>query len=244
MRKRALIIILSVIFGCRNTDNDGFIKREYYSNGALASEIPYNRDTIMQGTAKFFYKNGQLAEEGNFTKGKKNGPYTAYYLDGTIKEQGNFLLDEPLGSFYYYYPNGKLELYNAQDYRKEVFYVLKLDSTGKKLREEGMVISPTASSPTYKKNYTLGDSLVLEFCIAQPPGYKVRVTASYYLTGRTGLRTMPSAFTEIPIFRSLASYRLKFLELGSYDIICAGELCDMRTGLKKYDTTHTYFTIR
>lgn len=238
----ALLVILCI--SCGEKDKSSFIKRDYYRDGSLASEVSYSKDSIKNGPAKSFYRNGQLAEQGNFRNGKRDGPYSTYYKDGILKERGNFLLDDPLGNFYYYYPNGRLRLYNAQDYQGEVFYVLKFDSTGKKIKEDGMIISPTISSPTYKKQYTLGDSMVLEFCIAEPPGYKATVKASQYLIGRDGVRHMAGAFKEVPIIKSLATYRCKFSEPGNYDIVCAAELLDTFSKVKLYDTSHTGFLIR
>jgi hypothetical protein len=239
MRYFLFVIGLFVLFGCRyNRGKNGFVKKEYYSNGNLFSEVEYLNDSIKNGVAKFFYKNGQLKEQGTFTDNIKDGEYVAFFENGTIKERGNFRMGKPLGNFFYYYPNGNLRLYNAQDYKEDVFYALKLDTICQKIKEDGRIISPTVSSPSYKKHYVVDDTLILEYCVAQPPGYKTNILIGHYLK-KGKVKKMIRAFEKYPIVQSIATYRFKAKEPGVHVIVNAGELIDSLSKQSKFDTTYT-----
>lgn len=239
MRYFVFVISLFILFGCRDDRGEnGFVKKEYYSNGNLFSEVEYLNDSIKNGVAKFFYKNGQLKEQGTFIDNIKDGVYVAFFENGVIKERGNFRMGKPLGSFYYYYPNGNLRLYNAQDYKEDVFYVLKLDTIGQKIKEDGRIISATVSSPSYIEHYVVGDTLILEYCVAQPPGYKTNILIGHYLKNGK-VKKMIRAFEKYSIVQSIATYKLIANEPGVYVIVNAGELIDSLSKQSKFDTTYT-----
>lgn len=241
MKYVVLVISLFTLIGCRG--KNGFVKKEYYSTGNLLSEVEYLNDSIKNGVAKFFYKNGQLQEQGTFKNNVKNGEYIAFFESGVVKERGHFRMGKPLGNFYYYYPNGNLRLYNAQDYKEDVFYVIKFDSTGQKVKEDGRIISPTVSSPTYKERYVVNDSLILEYCIAEPPGYNVDVLIGHYLKQGHAKRMIRS-FKPYQIVQSIATYQFKASEPGLYLVVVAGELVDSLSKQSKYDTTYTTIEVR
>ncbi len=244
-----LLVIILLYSACKSenkssTNDTSKLVKTYYLGGEIKSEIYYIDDTIKDGKATFYYKGGSVARKCFYKNDELDSIYIDYYSSGIIKEKGTFEKGSALGSFFYYYPNGKVETYNAKDYENETFYVLKFDSLGNRLYEEGLVISPTAVSPTYKEQYVQGDSIVLLYQIAQPPGYKPKVFIGMYKYVNEDDRSLIGHFNETTIdLWSRATYRYKFNNSGHYRVVCAGQLIDTTNAYVKMDTTYQDFFI-
>ena len=79
--------------GSNNADKKVTIKKEYYPNGRLKTEIPYKKDGKINGIAKAYYENGRLKIETPYKDGKANGIAKANYESGTIQKETTFVDD-------------------------------------------------------------------------------------------------------------------------------------------------------
>ena len=78
-----VIILLSGLFLNTNAQNN--VKKEYYPNGKLKSEIGFS-DSLRDGEAKFYYENGNLKEERNYVNGRVEGIVKLYRENGKLSE--------------------------------------------------------------------------------------------------------------------------------------------------------------
>jgi hypothetical protein len=101
-----IIIYMFIVFFISACDNN--LKKEYYDNGNLKSQIHYNSLGEMDGVVKHYYKNGKVSKEIFYTNGKKNGKYTEFYKSGEVKYKTFFKNDEQDGYFYEYYEDGNI----------------------------------------------------------------------------------------------------------------------------------------
>jgi hypothetical protein len=62
----------------------GNIQKYYYPDGKLYMEIEVINDSIPHGLSKEYFKNGQLFQEIQYSKGLKHGLYKRYYEDGKV----------------------------------------------------------------------------------------------------------------------------------------------------------------
>jgi hypothetical protein len=73
------------------------ITKTYYDTGELKGVCRKINDSVY--FAKYYYKNGQLKEEGYYTTIEDgdiaNGFHKYFYSDGTLKYQGNFIYGYP-----------------------------------------------------------------------------------------------------------------------------------------------------
>lgn len=241
------IVVLLTLFllSCGQQENSyPVVKEEHYEDGKLKSEITYANDTTKTGAAKYYYKSGQIATLCFYKNNKLDSFYINYHANGNDKEKGYYYLGNTVGSIYFYYPTGRLETYNAKDFAQETFYVVKFDSVGNKIYEEGLVISPTVAAQPYKKQYLKGDSISLQYQVAQPPGYKSEVFVGMYKYEDDEKRSIVDNFNEIPLNAwSQAIYRNQFNGVGRYRVVCVGRLIDTARDYIKTDTTHQDFFI-
>lgn len=80
-----------------------------YSDGALKSEVPYNRENRIHGVRKEYYQSGDLREEISYKDGKKNGQFSTYYNNGMIHEIGEFIDNKLNGLYTEFYSNGMIK---------------------------------------------------------------------------------------------------------------------------------------
>ncbi len=172
MRNSILIlIVITTLFSCfhakKSTLPEGRVEILRDSYGNLISEIPYSKDSLIHGVAKYYnritYKlkeevefhygkmqgvrkeydsYGNIASISHFNNGLQHGRYSEYYSNGILKASSDWVEGVALGESKWYFPNGKLRLLNLIDYDKKVYYVAEFDSLGKPLFEEGVVFSP------------------------------------------------------------------------------------------------------
>lgn len=113
------------INGVRQTDTEELmvldLKKEYYDDGTVKSEGPYNLNGEKHGTFKIYNKQGELVsskfyrrdimlEEGEIDEqGRRQGEWKAYYLDGALKSKGSYKNDLKTGEWQFYYQDSTLE---------------------------------------------------------------------------------------------------------------------------------------
>jgi antitoxin component YwqK of YwqJK toxin-antitoxin module len=74
-------VVLSLVLGCA-----GELRREYYENGKLKSEIHY-KNNEKNGSYKFYYDNERVKVKGNYKNGKLEGKVKEYDENGKLKEE-------------------------------------------------------------------------------------------------------------------------------------------------------------
>src|SRR5690606_26674084 len=87
------------------------IKTYYDSTGTVLKEnyTILNQDSNMvHGSYTMFHENGQVAVEGSFVKGQKDGQFKEFYPDGNIKREMRYKEGLREGEVVIYNPNGKL----------------------------------------------------------------------------------------------------------------------------------------
>jgi hypothetical protein len=241
MRKSfAFIVLMAINVGCNQRQPSDSTIEEYYPNGSLRSRVQYAHDTIKEGTAIYYYENGQVSGQGLYKQNEKHGSYTDYYSNGVVKEKGMYRNGKPVGSFYYYYSNGNLRTYDAKDYGNESYYVIKFDSLGNKIYDEGLTVSPTVGASLIKEAYEVGDSIELYHCIAAPPGYKPEVRIGLYkYVSNNETQDLLDSFKLYPVKDGIATYRYTFKSSGYYRITCIGKLVDSLGNLVKENTAYS-----
>ena len=82
---RYYIIVLLIFFTVIQLRAQSSIKKSFYPDGKLKSEISYS-DSIRDGAAKFYYESGNLKEERNYVNGKVEGTVKLYHKNGKLSE--------------------------------------------------------------------------------------------------------------------------------------------------------------
>lgn len=77
----------------------------FYDNGAVAYEQNYTKGS-REGIMKYYYKNGKLKYELNYKDNMREGFYRSYFINGNIQTEGYYKNDEQHGPWTYYFSNG------------------------------------------------------------------------------------------------------------------------------------------
>ncbi len=111
--KRIILIIIIFYLG------NGLIAQEqikkYYNNGSLKVIGQNNQEGEEMGIWKYYYKNGQLGEIGEYKNGIEIGIWKSYYENGQLEEIGKYENGEQTGVWKSYYKNGNLK--KSQEYK-------------------------------------------------------------------------------------------------------------------------------
>lgn len=83
--KYTLLILFFSIFCLSTLFAQEVVKKSFYPNGKLKSEIAYS-DSLRDGEAKFYYENGKLKEIRTYVNGRVEGTVRTYHENGKIKE--------------------------------------------------------------------------------------------------------------------------------------------------------------
>ena len=79
---------------------------EYDENGVVVA-----KGDFIEGEEEgpWFYKTGEITEQGSYKTGLKDGIWKQFYADGTLKFEGGYVQGSPDGKHKFYYENGKLK---------------------------------------------------------------------------------------------------------------------------------------
>lgn len=61
------------------------IKKEYYSDGNLKREYPFNNNGRLHGLCRKWYDNGQLEYEHTYKNGERHKLYREWYKNGSLR---------------------------------------------------------------------------------------------------------------------------------------------------------------
>ena len=64
---------------------------------------------IREGYFAEYYKNGNLASEGNYVDGLEEGIWKDYHENGILAAEGSYSKGQEIGTWRYYAENGELE---------------------------------------------------------------------------------------------------------------------------------------
>lgn len=193
MKNLIAVMLVLVLFSCKD------IRKEYYENGVLASEIEYKEDlrngksivyypngNIKQegyyvddkehGLFKEYYETGKLATEAYFKNGKQDGELKGYHKNGLLETIQYFKDGVPDSTFESYYSNGQLEMLASKEKGKTLWYV-EYDSLGT-LISESRPITITTNKDTIK----LGEPIIIDFEVGGPieDSILVSINVHYY----------------------------------------------------------------
>lgn len=239
-----LITVLFSFIACNNNKTNQ-IELELLQ-GKKAS-IPYvieNGDTMFDGIGKYFYANGVIEDSIAFKRGKKNGWSIHYDSSGKITskimykndsadgigyffnnqgtlESESFYVNNKLYSVKTYYENGNLDTYNAID-DSIVFFAVKYDSLGKKLREKGTVFGRNLYFLPSLDSIHVNQIVEIKIPIVSEHNYKTKIENIKLNTKNQVIEKNDS----LPLYKSYALYKTKFMEIGRQQVGIAGELKD------------------
>jgi len=92
------------------------VKRTYFDNGVLASEISFVKGEI-QGKFIEYFDTGAKEQEGNYTDGQLNGELKIWYKTGQLKRKAFYEMGNQKGKWIYYDPDGRVR--EVVDYNKQ-----------------------------------------------------------------------------------------------------------------------------
>jgi TonB family protein len=99
--------LLSFILIVNVHSQDGIIKT-FYGKGKISSRVSFV-DNILEGTSYWYFENGNLQTEKNYSNGKLEGIWRNFYQSGLLKDEVHYsdgILD---GVSKFYYENGALK---------------------------------------------------------------------------------------------------------------------------------------
>lgn len=260
-----LLCCFTIFTNCNTRDNNGddsLLKKEFYSNGKLKSEGIFINDSVKNGWYKTYFETGVIKEEKNYILGKKNGSQktyfengslekdilfkegvqhgkaVGYYENGKIKSKGYWQNGKGYGNTLFYYINGTLKQYSCYDLFGETMYVIKWDSLGNKIKEEGLAISINRQINYPSDSVPLEKELVLYYTAAQPPNYTTVVKIKE--VNSKGEKLNEQIY---PIVENTVTFKRIFNQTGKYKIVAIGEIKDLKGDTITIDTIETEITV-
>ena len=135
-----VVIIISAMFLLPHGPEKFEIKKNYFSNGQLEFECPYNMKGERDGLCKTFYPSGQMRLSENFDNGIFDGPRKTYFQDGKLETETIYKagkIDERW--LKEYYDNGRLKTYVIFQQGRAVERTVKEYFESGQLRSESSV---------------------------------------------------------------------------------------------------------
>jgi hypothetical protein len=253
-----LFLLLSVACGLETEHKNLVVKKD--NEGNVVSEITYLNDTLMHGSAKYYYKNGNVKEEINYDSGLKNGWHIRYFENGRVKskvpfkkglregtsqwyfpngkvsEEANWLNNKPFGNSIFYYENGSVETFNCFDFQEHNRYLIKYDINKKKIREEGTVLGQLLYE-TNLDSIPTNTPIILKISVADPPNRDVNVVIGKLVNDEL------KEIRRLPVENNIVTYKETFLIKGKYTLLTIGEMKDEQGIILKRDSIRTDITV-
>lgn len=96
-----IVSIVAITCACNK------VRKEYYPNGELKSELTY-RNGKLNGNACWYFTNGNKKMECNYSNGQIEGKMKSWHFNGNINREENYILNKREGKSLIYYENGAL----------------------------------------------------------------------------------------------------------------------------------------
>jgi len=263
MKSLTTSLVLLSFLGCREQIGNDSLKVTSDGDGNLLSEIHYINDTVMYGIAKYYYyptpknvlkdeiefkmgikngwqkhfrENGKLESKIHYKNGFQDGQTFWYHENGKLKEESFWKMGKQYGNTNLYYSDGKTENYYSLDFLSNTLYIIKYDSQGKKMKEEGLVFSPkfnvlysndSTETPITENFVKIGKEITIMITVAQPPQTKTKLKVG----------EQNKKMIELPIENYTGIYRTTFKESKTHTLIVIGEISDLSGNIIKRDST-------
>jgi MORN repeat variant len=254
------LLLISISCTQNNLDQKHIIKKEIYTDGSIKKEISYLNDTVIDGVVKYYYKNGTVGSElfyldgnmhglqkdyyesGNIKhkaylkNGIKEGEDIYYYKNGKIESKKFWLNNKQFGDAYWYYENGVLETFNSFDFQQHCRYLIKYDSTGNKIQEEGIVVGQFLLDGQFD-SIPVNKPMFAKLSVANPPNTKVLVAVGE-LEKNGDIK-----FDTLPVKDNMAPYTHTFNKKGKHTLMRIGQMKDLRGNVIFQDTSKIEITV-
>ncbi|MDR1729996.1 MAG: hypothetical protein LBR52_04970 [Prevotellaceae bacterium] len=233
--KNSIIYILFFVASCSSQKQKEVqveITKDAKGNVIVVDEFSI-QNKIKKGVYKQYRYDGTLEFSVEYKDTVRFGWFYQYYEDGKTLEEKSYWRVKRYGDSYFYHRNGQLETYNAWDAFDNVFFVIKRDSLGNTLREEGMVFSPQFVSSVSAVNIKLNEPLVIGIAVANPPNSTQKI---YMGKERETLQ-------KLQIENNTARYKYTFNVSGKYVFVTVGELYDEKGILIQRDSIKTEINV-
>ncbi|MEO6728851.1 MAG: hypothetical protein ABIM99_02920 [Candidatus Dojkabacteria bacterium] len=92
-----------------NAVTENGVKKTFYKNGTLATEVEVNKDGVAHGISKVSLKNGQLKAIGKMVDGKMDGKWEWWRESGEFWQEGHFKNGSREGTWTRYGRDGNVE---------------------------------------------------------------------------------------------------------------------------------------
>jgi len=102
-----LYFLFSLILSINIFSQDGIVKT-YYGKGKVSSRVSFV-DNVLEGTSYWYYENGNLKEEKNYSNGKLDGVWRTFYKSGLLESEIHYTDGVLDGVSKFYYNNGALK---------------------------------------------------------------------------------------------------------------------------------------
>jgi len=138
---------------------DAVICKKYTHSNQLLHEITYTnlKATTKNGTATYWYRNGNKKKSGSFLQNQKTGIWLYYAMNGDLQRKTEYQAGKKIATEEVYYSNGQLKrLSNYQDG--------KLEGISKTWTQEGLLLTEVpyqkgAINGTFISYYSNGNPL-------------------------------------------------------------------------------------
>lgn len=130
-RSNGFFLLVLFVVGMVSCDSNVKVKKDYYENGTLKSELRYEngmlngcsvwylangkkqievtyRNDTMDGPLRRWHENGNLMEETWYKDGVQDSVYREYSLKGIMVAEGYYVNGELDGAFHRWYENGQV----------------------------------------------------------------------------------------------------------------------------------------
>lgn len=204
MKNLIAVMLGLVLFSCKD------IRKEYYENGVLASEIEYKEelrngksivyypngnikqegyyvDDKEHGLFKDYYETGRLATEAYFKNGKQDGELKGYHENGLLETIQYFKDGVPDSTFESYYSNGQLEMLASKEKGKTLWYI-EYDSLGNWTDESRII------EIKHQDTILLGETITMEFNVNGPIEDTIFVSINTHFYEKPSLSSHPAQF--------------------------------------------------
>jgi hypothetical protein len=244
MRNLIICFVFVGFIRCSEKDNTKLVVTRDKS-GRITSEVPYLNDTLKHGLVKYYYENGDIKNEVEYSYGKRegwrkfyepgkvlksrihfkdgirDGQSYRYYDNNKLESFSYWMKGEQYGSIYFYYPSGQIEKYRCNDFFGNVVYVIQWDEKGSKTREEGVVFSPEFHVIGIDSTNTarVSQEVTIEITVAEPPGTKTTIWMGELVSGEK-----IEGLEKLAIENNTAIYKRTFTQPGKYRLVTSGEI--------------------
>lgn len=101
----------STYYRIKTSTRDGYFQKDYYKSGQLKKEGFYviGETKIPDGLVRYYFENGNIRKEINYSKGEYDGECRTFYPSGKLHYSEQYSLDLLHGKIMVYFENGNLK---------------------------------------------------------------------------------------------------------------------------------------